>query len=312
MRLLRFFGFFVASLGIVALAVVFAPEVLRPFNSSARAQDRLPFDSAQGRPFDVAQGRRDLPERPFDYQQGGRNRALTLLAGRGAGIGVRITDRSEGGVVIDEVLTDSPADKAGLQRSDVIVEFDGERVRSARQFARLVQETPSGRPVKVTITREGQRRDVQVTPDERRGDAMVSGDFGDYMRDLGREMGRLGDRLPPFNFNFDFDMPLMSGRRLGVTTEDLTSQLADYFGAKEGVLVTSVTDASPAARAGLEAGDVITSINGSRVSSRSDLLRELREATSEDVQIGIVRDKKESTVTAKIELVRRTPRGRPA
>ena len=291
MRLLRFFAVFVALLGVVALGLVFAPAAL----------DRLGVHA------------QDRPERPFDYAQGGRARELTVLSGRGAGIGVRLTDRSGGGVVIDEVVAGSPADKAGLKRSDVIVEFDGEQVRSARQFARLVQETASGRPVKVTITREGQRRDVQVTPDERRGDVMVSGDFGDYMRDLGRDLGRLGDRLPPFNFNFDFDTPIVSGRRLGVTIEELTGQLADYFGAKDGVLVTSVTDGSAAARAGLKAGDVITSINGERVGSREDLLRGLRDASSEDVKIGIVRDKKESSVTAKIEQpTRRTPRGRPA
>ena len=303
MRLLRFFAVLVALLGVAALALVFAPAAFGPLNSHARAQDRPLAE----RPFDSAQERRDdRAER--------RARALTVLAGRGAGIGVRITERSEGGVVIDEVLENSPAEKAGLKRSDVIVEFDGEHVRSARQFARLVQETPSGRTVKLTITREGQKRDVQITPDERRGDVMVSGDFGDYMRDLGRDLGRLGDRLPPFNFNFDFDMPFMTGRRLGVTIEELTGQLADYFGAKEGVLVTSVTDGSAAARAGLKAGDVITSINGERVSSREDLLRGVRDATSEDVKIGFVRDKKESAVTAKIEMptTRRTPRGRPA
>ena len=297
MRLLRFSGVFVALLGVAALALVFVPAALSPFNPHARAQER-----------------RDRTEHPFDYAQSGRDRALTVLAGRGAGIGVRITDRTEGGVVIDEVVADSPAEKAGLKRSDVIVEFDGEHVRSARQFARLVQETPSGRTVKVTITREGQRRDVQVTPDERRGDVMVSGDFGDYMRDLGRDLGRLGDRLPPFNFNFDFDTAMMPGRRLGVTVEELTGQLADYFSAKEGVLVTSVTDGSAASRAGLKAGDVITSVNGERVRAREDLLRGLREATGEDVKIGIVRDKKESSVTAKIDAptTRRIPRGRPA
>jgi serine protease Do len=292
MRLLRYVVVgFVALLGVAALAVVFAPAALRSLETRARAQDR------------------------FDYQ-GPRGRALSVLAGRGSGIGVRISDRSEGGVVVDDVVPDSPADKAGLKRSDVIVEFDGEQVRSARQFTRLVQETPSGRSVKVAFTREGQRRDVQVTPDERRGDVMISGDFdhfGDYMRDFGREMGRLGERLEPFNFNFNFDTPFMSGRRLGVNIEELTSQLADYFGAKDGVLVTSVTDGTPASRAGLKAGDVITSINGSAVTNREDLLRGLRNATSDDVQIGIVRDKKESSVTAKIEQpVRRTPRGRPA
>jgi serine protease Do len=291
MRLQRFVAVGVSLVGLAALALTFAPAALGPFAGRAHAQGNT----------------QDRPER--------RGRAMTVLAGRGSGIGVQISDRSEGGVVIDDVVEQSPAEKAGLKRSDVILEFDGERVRSARQFARLVQETPSGRSVKVTIAREGQRRDVQVTPDERRGDVMVSGDImGDYFRDFdfGRDFQHFGDRMPPFNFNFDFAPLLGSSRRLGVTTEELTGQLADYFGAKDGVLVSSVADNSAAARAGIKAGDVITSINGSRVGSREDLLRGLRDASSDDVQIGIVRDKKESSVTAKIESPqRRTPRGRP-
>jgi S1-C subfamily serine protease len=78
-----------------------------------------------------------------------------------------------------------------------------------------------------------------------------------------------------------------------------------------------VTEGSPAARAGLKAGDVITSINGDRVESRNDLVRALRDASDRrqaeapEVTIGIVRDKKESTVKATIEPVRRAMRGRP-
>jgi serine protease Do len=303
MRLLRFFGVVTALLGLVALAIVVAPSVVGRGGARAYAQDRH-VGSAHSGSFRYSYAQ----DRPS-----GR-REMTVLAGRGAGIGVRIADRDEGGVTVEDVQADSPADKAGLKRSDVIVEFDGEHVRSARQFARLVQETPPGRTVKATIARDGQRKDVQITPDERRGDAMVwsGGDFGDYMWDLGRDLGRLGDRLPPFNFNFDFAAPAISGRRLGVTVEELSGQLADYFGAKDGVLVTSVTDGSPAARAGLKAGDVITTVNGERIGAREDLLRALRDATSEDVKIGIVRDKKESTITAKIESPRRTIRGRPA
>src|SRR6266581_3761152 len=87
--------------------------------------------------------RADSPER--------RNRAFTVLAGRGAEIGVSIRDveasdkSPSGGVVIEEVRKDGPADKAGLKQADVIVAFDGEHVRSARQFTRLVQETVPGR-----------------------------------------------------------------------------------------------------------------------------------------------------------------------
>jgi S1-C subfamily serine protease len=78
--------------------------------------------------------------------------------------------------------------------------------------------------------------------------------------------------------------------------------------------VTSVTDGSAASRAGLKAGDVIASINGRPVRSREDLVRELRDSTGDEITIGIVRDKKESTVTAKIEAAPRRPaRGaRPA
>lgn len=235
-------------------------------------------------------------------------RELTVLAGRGAEIGVRITDRTEGGVVVEDVQPDSPAEKAGIKRSDVITDFDGERVRSARQFERLVRETPPGRRVKATITREGQRRDVEITPSEGRDAAMIFD--GDRMRE---RLGDLAGRFPDLNFNFDFDMPgSLSGRRLGVTVDELSHQLAEYFGTKDGVLVTNVIEGSAAARAGLKAGDVITSINGSRVASREDLMRGLREATSEDVTIGIVRDRKESSLKATIEPPRRPARGRPA
>jgi C-terminal processing protease CtpA/Prc len=161
--------------------------------------------------------------------------------------------------------------------------------------------------------RDGRRTDVQVVPDtERYADMTIHGDFGDHMRDFGRELGRLGDRLPPFDFNFDFDVPGGSGRRLGVSVQELTTQLAEYFGARDGVLVTSVTEDSSAARAGLKAGDVITSINGDAVRSRQDLVRGLRNASTEDeVSLGIVRDRKEMTVKAKVEGPRRAVRGRP-
>jgi serine protease Do len=254
------------------------------------------------------------------------SRSLTILSGRGASIGVSIRDvmpaeaggQPPAGVLIDEVRPDSPADKAGLKHGDVLVEFDGERVRSARQFSRLVQETTPGRTVKATIVRDGTRSDVQITPnDERRGDAMVSGDFGDYFRDFGH-LGRLGERFPAFDFNFDLDLPgIASGRRLGISVNELTSQLADHFGVRDGLLVTSVTEGSAASRAGLKAGDVITSVDGQRVASREDLLHALRDADrdsrtgSVDVSIGIVRDKRESTLKATIDS-RRSLRGRPA
>jgi serine protease Do len=255
---------------------------------------------------------------PSVYGQSGsrRSRELTVLAGRGAELGVRVADAASG-VEIEGVEPDSAAEKAGLKRGDVIVEFDGERIRSGRQFARVVQETPAGRTVKATVVREGQKRDIQITPSEgRRSEAI----FGDQLRE---QLGGLDAlRRVPFDYDFDFDLPGLAGMssagRLGITVDELTNQLAGYFGAKDGVLIASVTDGSGAARAGLKAGDVITSINGQTVGSRQDLLRGLREAadrtsgaagtTDVEVTIGIVRDKKESSVKAKIESTRRSPR----
>jgi len=231
-----------------------------------------------------------------------RARDFMVLAGRGSEIGVQVAEGKTEGVVVEEVRPESPAEKAGLKRADVIVEFDGERVRSTRQFGRLVQETPPGKTVKATIVRDGRRQSVEITPKEGRG--ALSERFtidGDMLRrqlpDLDAWRGQL-----PRGFNFDFDLPgMLSGRRLGVTVDALTDQLAQYFGAKSGVLVTSVADGSAASRAGLKAGDVITSIDGQSIRSTEDLIRAMRDAKEDEVTIEIVRDKKTSTLKATLE-----------
>ena len=153
------------------------------------------------------------------------------------------------------------------------------------------------------MRRDGSEKDLQVTPAEGTGSFQWSGNFNDLN---GRLQG-LTDRLNQndwgqlHNFNFDYNFPeMLSGRRLGVSTGELTDQLAKYFGVDDGVLVTAVTDGSAAAKAGLKGGDVITSINGHRVTSREDLVRDLRDGTSADMAIGIVRDKKEATVKANV------------
>jgi serine protease Do len=234
---------------------------------------------------------------------------MMVLAGRGAEIGVQVTEGKDGGVLIEEVRPDSPAEKAGLKRSDVVVEFDGERVRSVRQFGRLIQETPPGRMVKATVVRDGQRKELQITPQEGRGVLGRGLPDGDLLREPQRELERMRGQLPP-GFNFRFDLPeILSGRRLGITVEELTDQLAKHFGATEGVLITSVTDGSAASRAGLEAGDVITSIDGRSVRSGDDLMRALRDAKTDDVKIAIVRARKETIVTVKLDAAPRRPRG---
>ena len=244
----------------------------------------------------------------------GRRGDVFMLDGRGAQLGVQVSNvdvnAATGGVRIDEVNEDSPAEKAGLREGDVVVEYDGERVRSTRQFTRLVQETPDGRTVKIAVLRNGQKQTVDATP-EAGPNAWNFAIDGDQIR---REIERGLRDLPrePFDFQFDdrgprrFEyrlpervMPFMGSRgRLGVSVQSLTPDLEEYFGATNGgVLVSSVTQDSAAARAGIKAGDVITSINGDRVSDTGDLMRELDDATGE-VTIVVLRDKKEMTLKA--------------
>jgi serine protease Do len=251
-------------------------------------------------------------------------RALDVLGGHGSQIGVSIRDlrdddkSSQAGVVVEEVTADSPAEKAGIRKGDVITEFDGERVRSVRQFTRLVQETPAGRKAQAVVLRDGQR--VNVTVEPREGNAFnVFRDldgarvFGDIGRDFDFAFpvppappARPAVPAPPATPDFQ-SFIWRSTTGLGITVSDLSSQLADYFGVKEGVLVTAVTENSVGAKAGLKAGDVITSFNGGAVTSPADLRRRIQRLDDGDeFTIGIVRDKKPQTLKGKYESSRTT------
>lgn len=230
------------------------------------------------------------------------------------------------GAVVEEVSPDGPAAKAGVKPGDVIVEFDGERVRGARQLTRLVRETPEGHSVRATVLRGGARQTVTLTPS-------AGGDRVGDLVDRALAEAERGLRDLPRGFSFDFDaVPpapprppaaprapraprrdmWFGGSRLGASVQPLTSQLATYFGAKAGVLVSDVADGSAAAKAGLKAGDVITSIDGHAVGDPGDVLRELRGAAGREVSLAIVRDRKPQTLKATIERRSRARSARPA
>lgn len=248
--------------------------------------------------------------------------------GRGSRLGATVQDiedagakdarQTRSGVVVETVEPGGPADKAGLKTGDTITEFDGEKVRSVRQFSRLVQETPAGRSVPVALSRGAQRSTVNVTVERQ--------SFGDdfAMRLLEAPMAR--PALPPTppaapraprppslaTPAVPFDVyRFTTGRRLGVTIEALDDQLAQYFGVKEGVLVKSVGEDSAAQKAGVKAGDVITSINGRQVSDTSDVNRAIeRMDDTGEFTLEVMRDHKAQTLKGKLE-ARTRSRGTP-
>jgi serine protease Do len=83
---------------------------------------------------------------------------------------------------------------------------------------------------------------------------------------------------------------------MGIGTQTLTKQLADYFGVSEGILVTSVNDNSPAAKAGLKAGDVITAVDGEKVASPGDISRAIGKKQDGPVTLTVVRDRNTRSV----------------
>jgi len=261
---------------------------------------------------------------PAAHAQNDRpSRALEIFAGRGSHIGVSVRDAQEDdakagkltaptGVVIEDVREDSPAARAGLKKGDIVVELDGERVRGVRQFSRLVQETPAGRKIAASLVRDGQRVSVTVEPREGGGFSFEGGGarvLRDFARGFDDSAGPVrpappvppAPPAPPAFPGFAW----RSGGTLGLSVGDLPTQLAEYFGAKDGALVTSVYDDSAAAKAGIKAGDVITSFNGAQVIDPSDLRRRVaRLESGDEFTVGVVRDKKALTLKGKVEAPR--------
>ena len=242
-------------------------------------------------------------------------RAVQVFTG-GSRLGVSIRDVEESdsktakaagaGVIVEEVATDSPAEKAGIRKGDVIVEFDGERVRGVRQLTRLVQETPAGRTVPAVLQREGQRTPVSVTPsDDGRFSFQGFDDLGSFGRELRLAVPKIAPPTPPSPptppMVWDFD-GLVGRSRLGISIEPLSTQLAEYFGTKDGVLVSSVSDDSAAAKAGIKAGDVITNFNGSAVGDPQELRRRIQSLNDGDeFTVSVMRDRKPLTLKGKAE-----------
>src|SRR5204863_3258457 len=147
-----------------------------------------------------------------------------------------------------------------LREKDVILEFDGEHVRSASHLTRLVTETPPARDVALVVMRDGRRTNLHLTTEAAANTWFDPTFVAQEAQRAAREMRR---NLPEM---IDGMRSGMSARgRLGVSVQEVTPELAEYFGVKQGVLVASVAPDSPAAKAGLKAGDVITAANGKSI-----------------------------------------------
>lgn len=203
------------------------------------------------------------------------------------------------GVGVTQVIKDSPAEKAGLRKDDVILRAAGESITSVRKLNRVVSEIAPDQSVKLTISRGGSEQDITVTLGRRSMSFQTMGDVDPKMWKWEGPLSNLKDWKWE-NFQGDGDGPMVfslgARRRIGVNTVALTKQLADYFGIADGkgVLVTSVD--GPAAAAGLKAGDVITAVDGEKVETSGDVSRIVNRKKEGAVSLTIVRNKNQQTI----------------
>ena len=202
-------------------------------------------------------------------------------------LGVYVTDIDEGimekmgaesgnGVLISDVVEDSPAEQAGLDVDDVIISFDGKEVKGVSQFIRLVGGTEPGDEVEVKVVRDKEEKIVSV----RMG---AEPKYGVEYQDIEGKK-----QIEPKMFTFQMISPV----RIGVSLENLTDQLGKYFGVGngEGALITEVDLNGPAFKAGLKAGDVIINVDGVKIKDVDDVKEALSEKKPEEkAKIEVVR-----------------------
>jgi serine protease Do len=225
----------------------------------------------------------------------------------------RYNVREVRGVGITQVVKDSPAEKAGLRKDDVILKFDGENVTSVRKLNRLVSEVAPDQSVRLAISRSGSEQDVSVTIGKR-NESINAGEGFRAFQGMPNLRGLMTPEAPGGNV-WKWEGPEQGGdmvfafgnnRRIGVSTMQLTKQLAEYFGVAEGqgVLVTSVAEDSPAAKAGIKAGDVITAIDGEKVDGAGDVARGINKKKEGNVTLTVIRKGNQRTITVTPNVVK--------
>jgi serine protease Do len=162
--------------------------------------------------------------------------------------------KDEKGALVADVITGGPADKAGIQRGDVIVGFNGKEIKESYELPYIVASTPVGKLVKVDVIRKGERKSFEVK-------------IGELKEGKGGQA--LGQEKP----------------KLGMTVREITPEIAKSLGLTEssGVVITEVQESSPAADAGLKPGDVILEMDHASIPDADTFSKKIQEYKKGDI-----------------------------
>jgi serine protease Do len=150
-----------------------------------------------------------------------------------------------------QVFKDGPAEKAGIEQGDVILEFDKKEIAESKDLPRIVAAIPVGKTVPVKISRNGKI----ITKDIKVGE----------MEDKTVETAKTP-----------------TGKKLGISIQNITPDIARSLSLKDtnGALIAQVEPGSPAANAGLQRGDVVREINRKSVKDAKEFMQKIEEAKS--------------------------------
>jgi len=178
------------------------------------------------------------------------------------------------GALVADVAKGGPAHKAGIQRGDVIVSFDGKEIRESHALSFIVASTPVGQKVKVEFVRKGKKSDVKV------------------------EIGELKDETQ------ESEQATGETPALGMTVQEITPELADEYGLpqKTGIIVAQVEEDSPAAEAGINPADIILEVDQVPMTTVQQFEKKIRSYKAGDTILFLIkREAGALYVTLKIE-----------
>ncbi len=209
------------------------------------------------------------------------------------------------GAVITLIDHDAPAGQIGLKVNDVVLGIDGQNVDNADALRRILRDIPPGRKISLEISRDGNIQTMAVQLVDRKAmehDVWARLDIDvDGIAPVAPPpvMGITGSNAP---ISSGFHMSLFTSTlNVGALVEPLTSQMAEYLGVPGGLMVKQVARKSEAAAAGFKAFDVILRVGADSISTSADWDRDLRSNVGKPVQVTILRDRKQQTLTLQVD-----------
>jgi S1-C subfamily serine protease len=197
--------------------------------------------------------------------------------------------KSKRGVLVRDVVEDSPADEAGIRREDVILVFEEKKLDDSDELIKVVRRASPGDKANLLILRNGEEKSISVILGKVPKDKLHVLEY--FPKDK---------KFKAYSHSFS----LLSGVRIGVKVQDLTEQLGEYFGVGdgEGALITEADEEGPAYEAGLRAGDVIVEVDGEKIDDVDELRDEISDKDEGDkVGIKVIRDRQPKKFTVEVE-----------